>query len=156
MIRMINGFTGIGRKIVGPKDGPFELPPENEKRLVALGVAEYVESAVANNGAAAGDTDTAVPGANTGPAENAAEGAQAAPAAVAPDDCIDFDEDGHMTVESLMKMTRANLEALAEDLGLEVRKCRNKGEIAALIAQVKHDLAAQGDEGPELSAALPS
>ena len=115
MIRMINGFTGIERRLVGPKDGPFELPPENEKRLVELGVAEYVESAVAKDVAAAGDTGTAEPGANTGLEENAAESTQAAPADVALDDCIDFDEDGHMTVESLMKMTRANLEALAED-----------------------------------------
>ena len=157
MIQMICGYTGIGTKLVGPKDGPFELTPEAEKRLVERGVAEYATKALASPPAPAGENAPEVPGVNTSEAEQPAEAPLASPAEPdepAPEDCIDI-VDGHMTVESLMKLTRADMEALAEDLGLDVKKCRNKGEIAALIAQVEIDPDQQHGEGPDLAAALP-
>ena len=156
MIQMICGYTGIGTKLVGPKDGPFELTPEAEKRLVERGVAEYATKALASPPAPAGENAPEVPGVNTSEGEQPAEAPLAPPAEAEPDpkDCIDI-VDGHMTVESLMTMTRADMEALAEDLGLDVKKCRNKSEIAALIAQVEIDLDQQHGEGPVLAAAEP-
>lgn len=157
MIQMICGYTGVGTKLVGPKDGPFELSPEAEKRLVDRGVAEYATKALASPPAPAGENAPEVPGVNTSEGEQPAEAPlapHAEPDEPAPEDCIDI-VDGHMTVESLMKLTRADMEALAEDLGLDVKKCRNKGEIAALIAQVEIDPDQQHGEGPDLAAALP-
>lgn len=156
MIQMISGFTGVGTKLMGPKDGSFELPPEAEKRLVERGVAEYVGTALASPPADDGESAPAPTGENTSGAVEPAEAPLAPPAAAEPDskDCIDI-VDGHMTVESLMTMTRADMEALAEDLGLDVKKCKNKSEIAALIAQVEVGLDEQHGEGPALSAALP-
>ena len=156
MIQMICGYTGIGTKLVGPKDGPFELTPEAEKRLVERGVAEYATKALASPPAPAGENAPEVPGVNTSEGEQPAEAPLAPPAEAEPDpkDCIDI-VDGHMTVESLMELTRADMEALAEDLGLDVKKCKNKSEIAALIAQVEVGLDEQHGEGPALSAALP-
>ena len=157
MIQMICGYTGVGTKLVGPKDGPFELSTEAEKRLVGLGVAEYVENTLASAPAGAGESAPSEPGVNTSRTEEPAEAAVAPPATEEADlpDCIDIDENGHMTVESLMTMTRADMEALAEDLGLDVKKCKNKSEIAALIAQVEVGLDEQHGEGPDLAAALP-
>ncbi|MBR4193758.1 MAG: hypothetical protein IKQ54_05460 [Oscillospiraceae bacterium] len=157
MIQMISGFTGVGTKLMGPKDGPFELPPEAEKRLVERGVAEYVGTALASPPADDGESAPAPTGENTSGAVEPAEAPLAPPAEhdePAPEDCIDI-VDGHMTVESLMKLTRADMEALAEDLGLDVKKCKNKSEIAALIAQVEVGLDEQHGEGPDLAAALP-
>lgn len=157
MIQMICGYTGVGTKLVGPKDGPFELTPEAEKRLVERGVAEYATKALASPPAPAGESAPEVPGVNTSETEEPAEAPLAPPAEhdePASEDCIDI-VDGHMTVESLMTMTRADMEALAEDLGLDVKKCKNKSEIAALIAQVEVGLDEQHGEGPALSAALP-
>lgn len=42
MIRMINGACRIGAELMSPQSGAFEAEPQTEKRLVTLGVAEYV------------------------------------------------------------------------------------------------------------------
>lgn len=153
MIHMICGYTGVGTKLVGPKDGPFELSPEAEKRLVDLGVAEYVGKALASPPADEGESAPALTGENTSEDIKPAEAALAPLEGLSLDDCIEIDESGHMTVESLMKMTRANMEALASDLGIDVAKCRNKSEIAALLTQVEMD--AGQEDAPQLGAALP-
>ena len=36
-----------------------------------------------------------------------------------------------------MRLTRAEMEQLAADLTVDVSKCRNKGEIAALLAEAE-------------------
>ena len=153
MIQMICGYTGVGTKLMGPKDGPFELSPEAEKRLVDRGVAEYVGKALASPTANECENVPAPTGENTSQASEPAEGALVPHAGVVLDDCIEIDENGHMTEESLMRMTRANMEALASDLGLDVSKCRNKAEIAALLTQV--EMAAGEEDAPQLGAALP-
>lgn len=153
MIQMICGYTGVGTKLVGPKDGPFELSAEAEKRLVDLGVAEYVGKALASPPADEGEKAKAQTGENTSRTPEPAEDALAPQAPVALDDCIEIDESGHMTEESLMRLTRANMEALASDLGIDASKCRNKSEIAALLTQVVMD--AGQEDAPQLGAALP-
>ena len=160
LIHIINGTYGFNDDgFIRPKtrqDDPFEVPDAEAKRLVELGVAEYATKALASPPAPAGENAPEVPGVNTSEGEQPAEAPLAPPAEAepAPEDCIDI-VDGHMTVESLMELTRADMEALAEDLGLDVKKCRNKGEIAALIAQVEIDPDQQHGEGPDLAAALP-
>lgn len=48
MVKMIKGTYGMqtGARVVPitPDDPPFSLPPEQEERLVSLGVAEYVDA----------------------------------------------------------------------------------------------------------------
>ena len=161
LIHIINGTYGhYEGEWLKPKtrlDPPFEVSDEEADRLVGLGVAEYVENTLASAPAGAGESAPSEPGVNTSRTEEPAEADVAPPATEEADlpDCIDIDENGHMTVESLMTMTRADMEALAEDLGLDVKKCRNKSEIAALIAQVEIDPDQQHGEGPDLAAALP-
>lgn len=161
LIHIINGTYGhYEGEWLKPKtrlDPPFEVSDEEADRLVGLGVAEYATKALASPPASAGESAPEVPGVNTSETKEPADAPLAPPAEPdepAPEDCIDI-VDGHMTVESLMKLTRADMEALAEDLGLDVKKCRNKGEIAALIAQVEIDPDQQHGEGPDLAAALP-
>lgn len=86
--------------------------------------------------------DTADDGAGENPPEEvgASEG-------LVVDDAIDI-EDGHFTIESLMKLTRPNMEKLAEDLGVDVKKCKNKTEIAAALAAVELEPAETDDEPP--------
>ena len=161
LIHIINGTYGFNDDgFIRPKtrqDDPFEVPDAEAQRLVELGVAEYATNALASQPEPAGESAQEAPGVNTSEAEQPAEAPLAPPAETdepAPEDCIDI-VDGHMTVESLMKLTRADMEALAEDLGLDVKECKNKSEIAALIAQVEVGLDEQHGEGPALSAALP-
>lgn len=48
--------------------------------------------------------------------------------------------DGHFAIESLMKLERKHMEALATDLEIEadaIKKCKNKTELANLIAEVE-------------------
>lgn len=161
LIHIINGTYGhYEGEWLKPKtrlDPPFEVSDEEADRLVGLGVAEYATKALASQPEPAGESAPEVPGVNTSETKEPAEAPLAPPAETdepAPEDCIDI-VDGHMTVESLMTMTRADMEALAEDLGLDVKKCKNKSDIAALIAQVEVGLDEQHGEGPALSAALP-
>lgn len=54
MVKMIKGTYGMqtGARVVPitPDDPPFSLPPEQEERLVSLGVAEYVDAPEAAGG----------------------------------------------------------------------------------------------------------
>lgn len=104
MIQMISGACNTPSGLKRSSDGPFELPPEQEERLVRRGVARYL---------------VATDGEHTPEPEPAPEPAElAAPA-------LDRDE--------LMAMTRAQLEDMAKSMGIDTRKCKNKGEVADLI-----------------------
>ena len=63
--------------------------------------------------------------------------------------------DGHFTIESLMELSRADMEKLAADMGVDVKKCRNKSEIAALLAAVEVQADGDGEAPPELGAEAP-
>lgn len=45
--------------------------------------------------------------------------------------------DGHITAESLEKMTNPDLVKLAEALGADVSKCKKKADFVAVLAQVE-------------------
>lgn len=74
------------------------------------------------------------------------------------DDTLEIVE-GHFTTDSLLTMTRAGMEKLAADLGVDVSKCKNKLEVAELLASidVTPDDSAKGetDNPPDLDAAPP-
>ena len=126
-----------------------EVSDVEAARLVSLGVAAMTVATPQEG------QGTAKAGENTPESFDVAEGQETAQDGLALNDCIDI-VDGHMTEKSLMHMTRANMEALAADLCIDVAKCKNKAEIAALLTQVDLDLAAQADEElPVIGAAMP-
>lgn len=67
--------------------------------------------------------------------------------------------EGRFTTDSLLTMTRAGMEKLAADLGVDVSKCKNKLEVAELLAsiEVTPDDSTKGgiENPPDLDAALP-
>lgn len=54
--------------------------------------------------------------------------------------------DGHFTVDSLMTLTRESMEDLARDLGLDSAKCKNKSELAQLLAAVELEAASEEED----------
>ncbi len=71
MIRMICGSTAINKRLYSADDGPFSADEATEKRLVGLGVAEYVGGnpvATSGESVSGGDKGVDIPD-----EENAAE-----------------------------------------------------------------------------------
>ena len=150
----IYGYRKPGAKRPDPKcaGDVVELPDEEAMRLeqlkvgVILGTAEdYRAEPVATPHV--GESEAAQ-GVDKGEGESTTDGA------VIPDtlDIVDC----HFTEDGLMAMTRADMEQLAEELGVDVSKCKNKGEIAKLLASVELELNDEDeDDGPDLGAAPP-
>ena len=168
MIRMICGVCRVDGNLKRAADGPFSLPTEQEVHLVNAGVAEFVPQwrpervatpAEDEDGSGAGETppedDPASTGQETGESGGAGEetGELQEGEAEAPD-TLDI-VDGHFTTESLMELSRADMEKLAADMGVDVKKCRNKSEIAALLAAVEVQADGDGEAPPELGAEAP-
>lgn len=115
---MICGSTAIGTKIYSASDGAFSADKEVEKRLVALGVAEYVDGkAVATSGESISAVDKGVdiPG-----EENAAE-----PPYEAASDIPEFSVDTPM----------AELKALAKNAGIAFKANIKKEALVDLLKQ---------------------
>lgn len=118
MIKIINGVYGrkVGNRVVPvtAKDGPIELTPEQEERLVKKGVAVYV--------------DTKKEVAPIDPPED-------------PEDIeLDEEETDEESVELPAyneDMTRDQLNEIAIEYGIEEpQKARNKAELIAWIDEV--------------------
>lgn len=65
---------------------------------------------------------------------------------------------GHLVPEDLMQMTKDNMVKLAADMGADIKACKTKAEIAAVLAQVEveegyteDDEQGNGDAPPVLS-----
>lgn len=135
MIKMISGTTRINKQTITPADGWFTAHSEVERRLVESGVAVY-----APEYGAGGVATLPVGGNGTGTGENPPDGGNTAEGQ---ENGGDDDEavldivGGRFNKESLLKMTRANMEKLADDLGVDVKKCKTKSEIADLLAAVE-------------------
>ena len=168
MIRMICGVCRVDGNLKRAADGPFSLPQEQEVYLVNAGVAEFVPQwrtervatpGEGEDGGGAGVTtpenDPASTGQETGAGGGTDEdtGEPQEGEAEAPD-TLDI-VDGHFTVESLMELSRADMEKLATDLGVDVKKCRNKSDIAALLVTVEVHADGDGEAPPELDAEGP-
>lgn len=171
MIYITCGTCGTSQGYKNKNDGAITLPAAEERRLVARGVAEYVTKPVIGP-----DTSVATPaegedggGSGVTPPEGAPasmgqetggsggenedtgelqEGESEAP------DALDI-VDGHFTIESLMELSRAEMEKLAADLGVEVKRTMNKSEIAALLCAVEVQPGGSGEVLPELGAERP-
>lgn len=145
MIRIRCGTCSTSQGYKTSNSGELSLPAAEEARLVARGVAVYATRPVMGT----------LPGVATLGNETAA-----APSAQSEEhtgldagDTLDI-EDGHFTKASLMTMTRGEMEKLAVDLGIDTRKCKNKSEIADLIAEVEVE-PGDDEEPPETGVADP-
>ena len=162
MIRIICGTCGTSKGYKTAADGELALPVAEEKRLVARGVAEYMTRPVMSP---ASDADSPVDGGDGGgaginspgedpPVEGLGNGGSEDPAGGLPDSAETLDiVNGHFTRESLMLMRRPDMEKLAGDLGVDVSRCKNKGDIADLLVEVEVEAPAQegGEPQPDLA-----
>ena len=161
MIKMICGVCRVDGTLKRAADGPFSLPQEQEVYLVNAGVAEFVPQwrpervatpAEGEDGGGSGVTPPEGDPASTGQeTAELQEGEAEAP------DTLDI-VNGHFTIESLMELSRADMEKLAADLGVEVKRTMNKSEIAALLCAVTEFEVQPGGNGealPELGAEGP-
>lgn len=158
MIKMICGVCRVDGTLKRAADGPFSLPQEQEVYLVNAGVAEFVPqwrpervatSAEGEDGGGLGETPPEGDPASTGQeTAELQEGEAEAP------DTLDI-VNGHFTIESLMELSRADMEKLAADLGVEVKRTMNKSEIAALLCAVEVQPGGSGEALPELGAEGP-
>lgn len=168
MIRMICGVCRVDGQLKRAADGPFSLPTEQEVYLVNAGVAEFVAEwrtervATPGEDESGGNQGDTLPerghgstGQETGESEDGGEGtAELQEGEAEADDTLEI-VDGHFTTESLMGLSRANMEKLAANLGVDVKKCRNKSDIAALLSAVEVKTDDGGEAPPELGAEGP-
>lgn len=158
MIKMICGVCRVDGTLKRAADGPFSLPQEQEVYLVNAGVAEFVPQwrpervatpAEGEDGGGSGETPPEGDPASTGrETAELQEGEAEAP------DTLDI-VNGHFTIESLMELSRADMEKLAADLGVEVKRTMNKSEIVALLCAVEVQPGGSGEALPELGAEGP-
>lgn len=129
-----------------------DVPEVEAKRLVDLGIALPVAQMTVNDVATA-----PVASAELGPGVTMNMGAPPSDGHALEDGEVLDVVDGHFTVESLMKMTRADMESLAEDLGLDVSSCKSKADVAAELSKVDIDPPEPGDGEalPEIGAEAP-
>lgn len=146
MIQLISGVCRVGNKLMRPADKPFSITKEEEEYLVEQGVAKYVTEEVPVKKVAtppAGQEQSAT-GVNSADGKKGAEGTQ---------NGKEEDEntltivDGHYVKEELIKLTRPELNAMAESLGLDGASCDNKGQVADLICAIE---VAGDDEGGQM------
>jgi hypothetical protein len=141
MIRIKCGTCGTSQGYRTQANGAFTLPASEEARLVARGVAVYATTPIIGD----------APNASSDGAELSASAVKASQVSGA--SYLDI-VDGHFTKESLLKMGRSDMESLAADLGIDVKKCKTKDEISELLAavEVNADADADGEQPPTLSA----
>lgn len=132
MIRIIKGVYGHvpnpDTGIVVPKtskDEPFSLSPEQEKRLVSIGVAEYVDAPAAPTETGPEDVD------------DAPEAETEVPAGEAEDDGAALDE-----------MSAKELREYGKELGLTFRVGMTKAEMREAIVAAEDAAEPEDDEAP--------
>lgn len=125
MIYITCGTCGTSQGYKTSADGALSLPAREEARLVSRGVAKYVTRPVTGE-----DPDALpepVPGGNE-PQDFQEDGGTEPPADA------DEEPDSGDEAAQLERMTKAELEQMARDLGLDVSAARTKRELAVLIA----------------------
>lgn len=154
-VKIINGIYGHrpqGSRFVQPVHaGEVVIVTDKEAaRLISLSVAIYTPVTMPGEGQANSDMDDILP-----ESRNCSAGQETC-AMLGSNTNLDI-VDGYFTMESLMGLTRPNMEKLAGDLGVDVSRCKNKSEIAELLAAVKveTDKPEDSDILPELGAAPP-
>lgn len=151
MIRLISGACRVGTKLMRPADKPFSITKEEEECLVKQGVAKYVteEEPAEEVATPPVDPNGAAAGVNSGNDESGADGDQGG--GEENENTLSI-VDGHYVKEELMKLTRPELNAMAESLNLDGASCNNKGEVADLICAIE---VAGDDEGGQMPSLNP-
>lgn len=151
MIRLISGACRVGTKLMRPADKPFSITKEEEEYLVKQGVAKYVteEEPAEEVATPPVDPNGAAAGVNSGNEESGADGDQGG--GEENENTLSI-VDGHYVKEELMKLTRPELNAMAESLNLDGASCNNKGEVADLICAIE---VAGDDEGGQMPSLNP-
>lgn len=154
MIQLISGVCRVGNKLMRPADKPFSITKEEEEYLVKQGVAKYVTEETPAEEVATPPVapDGAAAGVNTDDGKNGAEGTQGGEEKDEPALTI---VDGHYVKEELMKLTRPELNAMAESLGLDGASCNNKDEVADLICTIEIGGDDDGNQMPSLTPGEP-
>jgi len=151
MIKIISGTCQTALGLKRPGDKPFSLTPEAEKRLVDRKVAVYVfenfpMEPVATPPIPPMNQEAGVISAET---ENPAEGQKTdGESGVV---ILDI-AGGHYTKDSLLRMTRGEMEKMADALGIDIKGCKNKSDIADRIADVEVAADEQAAEDPPILA----
>ena len=159
-VKIIDGIYGYrtdGAKRPKPVEygGVVTVPDVEAARLIKLGVGEIIPELpkypmyeTVDNVATPSSsvTDVGVED-NRSSGEDVSEGIEVS-------DTLDI-VDGHFTTDSLMTMTRADMEKLAADLGIDVSKCKNKGEVASLLAEMEFDTDEESETPPDLGVEAP-
>lgn len=166
MIRIKCGTCGTSQGYKTRADGDFALPAAEERRLIARGVAEYVTRPVIGPASGAGSPVDGMedggagidPPSTSSPMEGMENGRSDLLAGYLPGS-VDMLAivGGHFAKESLMEMRRPDMEKLAVEMGLDISRCRNKGDIADLLAEIEIETPAAdgGEVPPELGAEDP-
>ena len=141
IIKILQGAYGSrdGKGRVHPvfKGERVEVSDQEALRLVRLGVAEIVARSTAYPPV----VPQTAPDPEQMPQDTAGERTPAAPA-VEPSDT--------MSAAALERMTKADLEQMAQDMGVDISGAKNNRERAELIAAAEAEEA--GDGAPELEA----
>ncbi len=145
---------GSGRVRPVSRGERAKVSDDEADRLVALGVAAYT-----NAPAEAGNTPPAPPtgggkpedGRQNTPGED--HPAEAGTGAAEGTPGVTEGDPDAAEVRRLERMTKSDLEQMAKDMDVDISKCRNKGEIANLLASV--EVQDGGDAPPNLSAEGP-
>lgn len=125
LVKMVHGayrYLPQGEKyavVVTANEPAFDLPPEEAERLIALGVAQYAQKAVAT-----AQTDEEAPLARETPATT--PDAAKTPIKVEEDEQPDDEE---LTPEYSLDMTAAQLRAIMENHDIPVEKKMTKAEM---------------------------
>ena len=165
-IEIINGVYGArdsktNRVTPIPIGGTVDVADEEASRLVEMKVARVVGEESPVDGVATPPAPPSGDGAGENP-PNDSNGAEGQENDHKDNDVLDI-VDGHFVVEKLMILERKDMEALAADLEISadaIKKCKNKSELAALIAEVEvepgeEDGVDTGETPPDLGAENP-
>lgn len=132
MIRMINGVTCIGGRLLDTNSGPFAADPVTEANLVRRGAAEYCDVVLPSE-----DDGAEVPGVT----DEAGE--------VLPDEASEVSGESAETAD-LDAMSAAQLREMCDERGIAYKKNASAKALRALLE-------ADAEDGimPELTAADP-
>lgn len=139
LIKLIQGAYGYRApsssvtELITTKSPPFEVEESEAERLIALGVAEYVQSAVAT---APQEDDDQAKGENTPPPDGGGKG-QETPQTDKPE-YGDF-------------MTVAQLKAYADERGIEYEDKTTKAKLIEAIDAFHREYVDDGEQPPALT-----
>ena len=143
MVEMISGVTRVGNRTYSPADGVVVLGDDVEKRLIAAGVARYVESAVMYDLRGSDGVPDAGQVETLSDAESVTEGAET------PDATPETENDGaeaereqadFYDADSLTALTNARLKEIADGMGVDTSAMRKKADyVEAILNQQAAD-----------------